>query len=281
MRYNFDLIFVWSALGILLCAVIFIYGYIVFPESFNGVYFLSVGQADASIISSDGAILAVDTGRDGSAIRAFERVLPWRGKRIDVIALSHLDRDHVGGLFRLLEAYRVGAVVWSGDSGDMSDEIKMAVALAEVPLVSLHSGSVLLWGKDSRIDVLWPTKEYLSGSHNDNDASLILRYQNKNKKVLFTGDVTHTIDSRLMGDFSADILKVSHHGSAYASSWSFLEQVTPALAVISVGKNSYGHPASSTLDRLAAVGSRFLRTDVNGTIGVLFGEDALTVSFLH
>lgn len=68
-------------------------------------------------------------------------------------------------------------------------------------------------------------------------------------------------------NLKADVLRVAHHGSRYSSTGEFLMAVQPAYAVISVGReNDYGHPHQMTLDRLAEVGSRVLRTDELGTI---------------
>ena len=48
---------------------------------------------------------------------------------------------------------------------------------------------------------------------------------------------------------------------------SFLQAVQPRWAVVSVGAdNSFGHPHTEVLQRLAAVGARLLRTDVHGAI---------------
>jgi len=45
--------------------------------------------------------------------------------------------------------------------------------------------------------------------------------------------------------------------------------VKPKLAVISVGKNSFGHPTPEVLARLKAVGAKVLRTDEIGTVEVI------------
>ena len=73
------------------------------------------------------------------------------------------------------------------------------------------------------------------------------------------------IDSGM--DLDADALRVAHHGSRTAYTSEFLREVTPECAVISVGKdNGYGHPHRSVLEKLAAAGSKVLRTDEQGTI---------------
>jgi competence protein ComEC len=65
-----------------------------------------------------------------------------------------------------------------------------------------------------------------------------------------------------------DVLKVGHHGSRGSTSDPWLDELRPRLAVISVGRNDYGHPAPPTLDRLAAHGIPVRRTDQEGTITV-------------
>ena len=72
------------------------------------------------------------------------------------------------------------------------------------------------------------------------------------------------------------MLKVAHHGSKHSSSLEFLEKVRPKVAVISVGAgNGYGHPHEETLERLAGVGSKVLRTDELGAIKLVFDENGI------
>ena len=68
-------------------------------------------------------------------------------------------------------------------------------------------------------------------------------------------------------ELKSDLLKAGHHGANSSSSYVFLMQVAPDVAVISVGAvNDYNHPGSYTLDRFYDEGARVLRTDLQGTI---------------
>ena len=58
-------------------------------------------------------------------------------------------------------------------------------------------------------------------------------------------------EQRGQREFRVDILKVAHHGSGYSTSTEFLATASPAIAIISCGRNnSYGHPHAETLQRL-------------------------------
>ena len=79
---------------------------------------------------------------------------------------------------------------------------------------------------------------------------MVLDFKLGNIKVLFTGDISESIESEILVS-DVDILKVSHHGSVTATSAQLLEKVNPGIALISCGReNSYGHPATDVLDRL-------------------------------
>ncbi|QHQ62758.1 hypothetical protein Ana3638_19880 [Anaerocolumna sedimenticola] len=57
-----------------------------------------------------------------------------------------------------------------------------------------------------------------------------------------------------------------HHGSKTSTNDKLLNAVDPDYAVISVGKNNYGHPSDSTLNLLAKKNIKTYRTDISGTI---------------
>ncbi|OAN10086.1 ComEC/Rec2 family competence protein [Exiguobacterium undae] len=64
----------------------------------------------------------------------------------------------------------------------------------------------------------------------------------------------------------ADILKVGHHGAKTSTSTTFLKYVKPKYAVISVGKNAYGHPTKEVVMNLKRAKATMLRADKSGTI---------------
>ena len=78
-------------------------------------------------------------------------------------------------------------------------------------------------------------------------------------------------------DLSAQVLKVGHHGSKYSTDKNFLAEVNPAISIIEVGKNSYGHPTDAVLGRLASVGAQVFRTDQNGVLKLEFDGRSLRV----
>lgn len=86
-----------------------------------------------------------------------------------------------------------------------------------------------------------------------NEWSAVLKVQYKNNSFLFTGDAEFKSETDMLkykSNLKADVLKVGHHGSSTSTSKKFLDAVKPKYAIISVGKNSYGHPNSGIIARL-------------------------------
>ena len=118
----------------------------------------------------------------------------------------------------------------------------------------------------AKAKVLSPTS--LAGDPNSD--SVVIDVTAGGKQFLFTGDVTgaHETD---VGTICARgppiyLLKVAHHGSKYSTTAAFLSQAKPRFAVICVGKNSYGHPAPATINRLKAHKTRIYSTQKNGNV---------------
>ena len=86
--------------------------------------------------------------------------------------------------------------------------------------------------------------------------------------LLISGDI-ETDAQRDLGPLRRDVLKVPHQGAA-TSDLGWLVSSAPAIAVISVGSNDYGHPSDRVVEALESAGSLVLRTDVAGTITIPF-----------
>ena len=105
----------------------------------------------------------------------------------------------------------------------------------------------------------------------DNDASLSVLASAGDFDVLITGDMDSEVEEALSEEqhlSDVEVLVVGHHGSRYSTSTEFLTEITPQVAVISVGDNSYGHPTQDVLDRLEAAQAEVYRTDLNGTVTI-------------
>jgi len=89
--------------------------------------------------------------------------------------------------------------------------------------------------------------------------------QVKSFSAVFLGDLPVGTEARLdVGRL--DVLKVAHHGSRFSTGDALLQETRPRDAVVSVGRNTYGHPSADVLARLRAHGVRVWRTDESGAI---------------
>ena len=120
---------------------------------------------------------------------------------------------------------------------------------------------------EAKIKLLTEHLDPESSDQNENSIVSVVSYSNFS--VMFTGDITSKAEKRLVEAYGLSlrtkILTVPHHGSKYSSSEEFLAMVSPKISVISVGKNSYGHPADAVLEKLLNYGS-VLTTQTLGEI---------------
>lgn len=232
------------------------------------VTFFDVGQGDSAMLTTpDGTRLLIDTGPDPGIIK---RKIEKRGVvKIDALLISHAHSDHIGGARKLLDTVSVGSLFYpAGLKGEKSCVSLLSYAGKKgIKCVPVENGDILHLGKFMEIDTLYAD---IADTGNDESAVVIVKYGRLS--MLFTGDAGEDIEQKLITEgknIDVDILKVGHHGSATASTRDFLRTVTPAVSVISVGKNNmYGHPARSTIGRLLASGSKIYRTDRDGDVTI-------------
>jgi competence protein ComEC len=252
------------------------------PESGRlSVTFLDVGQGDAILIEGPrGHRILVDGGPSGDAITAaLGRQLPFYDRRLDLVALTHPQQDHIGGLPAVLEGYSVRRVL----SGPVEGEIAAyrawshAVDRRDTPEISAQRGQTVDLGGGAALSILSAGDQ--TSPESLNDASVVLRLTMGDLSFLLTGDITEAGETALIrtgADLDSSVLKIAHHGSLTSTSPSFVRRTTPLVDVISVGAdNSYGHPTDEVLSRLA--GDLILRTDLHGDISLSTNGSSLWV----
>ena len=245
------------------------------------IYFLDVGQGDSElIVFPEGAKIMIDGGPGKKAVSALDSAISGSSRYIDLMILSHPETDHFSGLAEVLKTRETGAFVWSGRMGEQADFRQLIEEIEKQGLksVAVSAGDKIRQG-DSVLEILSPQEEE-KNSLSANESSLVIKFSSGGSGALFVGDIGFKMEKELLAncDLSGiDILKVAHHGSKYSSGQDFLTAVSPALAVIEVGKNSYGHPTKEVLGRLASIGARIFRTDQDGTVKAVFSENGISI----
>lgn len=232
------------------------------------VCFLDIGQGDSIFIeTSQGHQVLIDSGPDNTLIKKLEQRMPFWDRTIDLIILTHSDKDHVFGFLEVLENYEIKNILWTGAIGKSSlfEEWQEAIKNEGSNIWIAERGLVIHLPGERFFEILYPFQS-LEGRQVSamNDTSIVMMLNTDEEKILFTGDISKTIENALIENeilLKADILKVPHHGSKTSSSEEFLKAVDPDLAIISVGRdNSYGHPSPIVLARLEESGIKVLQT---------------------
>ena len=248
------------------------------PRGSLRITVLDVGQGDAILVEVSGRRMLIDGGPDPSRLSTeLDRIIPAWDRRIDLLVASHPHEDHLAGLPKLLDRYRIFSVIGSEDrgGGPAASSWREILQRSRISYNQVFTGERLQLGA-ARLNVLWPDRTYLSlPPGNDgralNDRSIVLRIDVPGFSALFTGDIESDIDARIIHNITSpvDLLKSPHHGSKASASRALLSVLDPRVAVVSVGaKNSYGHPSAETLQRLGERGAVVERTDLNGTVTI-------------
>lgn len=232
---------------------------------------VDVGQGAAALFRSGGRTALVDCGSlngarsAGQAVAAVMDEYGW--DRLDCVVLTHYHEDHAGGLPWLLARVDVGELLLpqlsDGEQGALQREV---LALAEryaVPVRYIEAPRSAALG-NAVLTVYPPASE---GSANE--AGLTVLCTAGDYDVMITGDMNASTEKKLIAQYDlpdVEVLLVGHHGSKYSTSQELLDAVTPEVGVISVGRNTFGHPARETMDRMTAAGMTLRRTDEEGSI---------------
>lgn len=234
-----------------------------------------VGQGSGFVLRSPaGRVVMADAGPPGGAGADCLRTAGVR--EVDLLVLSHLHADHVGGLPEVLDAVTVHRVLLSPhDAPNRAEEAVLAALAAAGVTVDRPTA-----GAGGRLDdltwqALWPTGRAMQlatpgDDSASNDLSLTVLLQTPDLTVVAPGDVEPASQRGLLdalpADIEVDVVLVPHHGSA-AQLPALADALAAPLALVSVGAdNDFGHPAPATLDLYGRGGALVLRTDECGPI---------------
>ena len=197
----------------------------------------------------------------------------WRRgfRRLDVVALTHANQDHMGGLEALVRNFRPREL-WVSAFPEHAPAERLLRAAREsgARVVAVRAGHRVEWS-GARVEALSPLETRRGGAPENND-SLVLKASFGAQSFLLTGDAERPVERRLVDHpeaLRAAVLKVGHHGSRTSTTVSLMEAVRPVYALISAGRgNPFRHPHPDVMNRLAEYGVRVLRTDEHGLVTV-------------
>jgi len=234
----------------------------------------NVGQGDGMlIVSPNGKQIVVDGGSGSKISDCLGQKIPFSDRTIELMVLSHPQRDHMEGLVDVLARYEVETVVTSGIESDSALFKVWKEALdAEGAEIYKPIAGDKIEVDGMVLDFLWPTLSKYAVWETDtpldlNDTSVVFRLNYGNICGYFTGDLDKIFLETIV-DQSCQILKVSHHGSNTGTNQKIIDLAGTKLAIIQVGRNSYGHPHKEVIDLLLSNGATILRNDTEGIIEI-------------
>ena len=259
---------------------------------------LDVGQGECIYIETEnGHDYLYDGGSTSKNDTGTWQIIPflkYEGvTRLELIFVSHCDKDHISGIPEILEYaaegnLEVGGIVLAAGSPDdeMRSGLIYAAKKAGVAVYQMGMGDLIKDG-ECRFEAVYPDRE--NQGDDRNAASLVIRFvrEDRNGEVfsaLFTGDVEAEGEKKILRQIpETGILDVAHHGSETSSCADFLDRIKPDLALISCGENnSYGHPHEDVLYRFRERKIPVLVTAQAGAITVRQRGERITVeTFRH
>lgn len=271
---------------------------------------LDVGpiNGDSILISSPaGKTVLIDAGDTTKGKTVVEALKRYNVQQLDYFIATHPHPDHLGGATEVFKAVKVLNVIDNGQPPSVPqqlvtkpakqpatrtsskkpasltqfyDDYKAALSSSGAHYETAKPGTKYDLGGGALLTILAPSEPFFTrdkmstGGNEANANSIVARLDYGSFSMLLTGDAEEQTEHRLLTkdlDLQARVLKVSHHGSKYASSKDFLDRVKPEVAIVSCGAwNRYGHPAQVVLDRLRAANPnvKLYRTDLQGEITI-------------
>lgn len=233
------------------------------------VSYIDVGQGDSTLISMDGFNMLIDTG----TYEAYDNVQAVLAENnvdtIGCLVLTHPDADHIQNADEIIRDYNVMQVFMTDAEKDTKtyQDLITAINTYDIPVEYPTAGDQYEIN-DVKFDILGP--QYGCEYEDTNSYSIIIKMVYGETNFLFLGDATgEEIADVPNSDFSADVYKAAHHGSANCgcNSVDLLNAANPEFMVISCGyQNDYGHPHRETMEFASSYGLKLYRTDLQGTI---------------
>ncbi len=233
------------------------------------VHHLNVGQGESIYIEfPDGTDALIDAGKSNYGDTVVNYLKGQESNiDLDYLIATHPDADHVGGMQNVFTSLNIKNFIYPKDAPHDTKTWKNVLSLASSEGCNIQDsipGTTFNIG-GATMKFIQPNKDY----QDNNDDSIVVLLDYNNSEILLAGDIESTTENDMVIQNSVpdvDFMSAPHHGSRGSSTQIFLNKAKPEHAIISVGENSYGHPAEEVLNRYENIGSKVYRTDQLGNI---------------
>ena len=251
------------------------------PDHVIQVYFFDVGQADSTLlILPDNKTMLIDAGTSDTSLQLESDIRSLGITRIDILVATHPHADHIGGMSHIINSFETGEIYMPevSHTSRTFENLLTIIAVKGLKVFAGTAGTLIDGGDLVSIQIISPD---IPDDKNLNNSSLVIRVDYGEISFLFMGDAEIPIENTIMSsvyEYSADVIKVGHHGSSTSSGLEFINGVKPGIAIISVGAdNRYNHPSDEIIERYESLGATVYRTDIHGTVNVTADKKKLTV----
>ena len=244
---------------------------------------LNVGKADCLLLLSGEQAYLIDTGYEQTFPLLLSMLEEYHVTALDGVFLTHAHKDHYGGM-KLLAASDIQVNAWyaSAISFDLPKDghpAEEAARIAGKEVIWLSRGDVISLDNGGSFTVLGPVKV---NEENENNNSLVMRFECADGSILFTGDMKEEEEESLLAAGlleHADLLKCGHHGDGGATKKALLGAVTPKAAVISTCTGEEPDtPSAKVLQRLNEAGCQVAVTqDAQDALECVLQDGNVTV----
>lgn len=243
------------------------------------IQFIDVGQGDSALVECDGHYMLIDGGDTMAGDKVYNVLEEHQVQHLDILAISHLHQDHIGGLPKALTyASKIDLVISNSNKSELPAfaELENQLIINKATIKIPHLGDKYKLGS---ADVV-----VIDASAENNNDSLVLLITYGKTRFMFTGDIEGKAQKRIQSNnpnganasFKINLIKMPHHGAKVPED--FIKVFDPDYAVISVGKGKqYDHPSGDTLELLDRENVKVYRTDQNGDIIVKSNGTELSV----
>jgi len=261
------------------------------PNNNVRIIFCDVGQGDGIYIDLPKDVdIVIDGGPNNKILECLGRYMPVWDRKIEIVVLTHPQADHLNGLIEVVKRYEVEHFITSPIGNTTKGYTKLVEAIQEqqIAIKNVYTGDRIKLGEIT-LQTLWPSRAYVANSSNAeisenilgvsttnadlNDFSVVLQFTYGEFDAVFSADADENIQDEILAANTklqpVEIFKIPHHGSSSGLLDEFIDQFEPIFAIISVGKNQWGHPTTELLSRLSSRSIPVLRTDINGDIVIV------------